>query len=191
MKVLGIILARAGSERLPGKNKLPLCGKPLICYTLDTALKSNVLDTVVVSTDDEDIKRICKRYQPKYGNLVILDRPEELAGPHVPSEACMLQVMSEMDKHDYVMLLQPTSPLRTVMDIRSVLFLTKNHDCIVSVNQKTEAWNGALFICEWNKFIKNKGFSDPALYYMSNKRSIDIDTEEDLREAARLIRRDR
>ncbi len=78
MKVLGIIAARGGSMGVPGKNTRELLGKPVIDYTLEAALAAERLDRIAVTTDDEQVKDICRqRYNQK---VVIVDRPKALAG---------------------------------------------------------------------------------------------------------------
>ena len=75
MKVLSIIPARGGSKRLPGKNTIDFLGKPLICWTVDSAIKSNYIDKTIISTDSQDIADICN----KNGLEVPYLRPKELA----------------------------------------------------------------------------------------------------------------
>jgi len=74
MKNLCVIPARGGSKRIPKKNIKEFCGKPLIAYSIETALKSNLFEKVIVSTDDDEISKISKKYGAE-----VLKRPEELA----------------------------------------------------------------------------------------------------------------
>ena len=78
---LGVILARGGSKRVPGKNIKPLDGKPLIFYTLDAALGSN-LDCIVVSTDSSKIAEVVLTDYPE---IEVVMRPDELATDDSPS----------------------------------------------------------------------------------------------------------
>ncbi len=117
-KILAIIPARGGSKGIVGKNIKELNGKPLIAYTIEEAKKSEYINRIVVSTDNEGIANISK----KYGAEVPFLRPLELAQDDTPTIECvihMLNVLKENEDYipDYVCLLQCTSPLRTFNDI--------------------------------------------------------------------------
>ena len=131
MKVLGLIPARGKSKGIPRKNIKNLCGKPLIAWTIEEALKSKKLDNVVVSTDDEEIADIAQ----KYGADVPFMRPAELAGHSTPGIDTVLHAIDELPDFDSVLLLQPTSPLRTSTDIDSIInfAFSKNANSVVSV----------------------------------------------------------
>lgn len=111
-KYLAIIPARGGSKGLPGKNIRPICGKPLIAWSVVTALESPSVGRVVVSTDDEDIAR-CAR---EAGAEVPFLRPAHLAEDTTPTEPVLRHVVDELretgDHVENVILLQPTSPCR-------------------------------------------------------------------------------
>lgn len=119
---IGIIPARGGSKGLPGKNIRPLCGKPLIAWTIEKALKSRYLDVVLVSTDSTEIAAVAK----DYGAEVPFLRPAELATDTANSydvirHALRYYRQSANWKFDYTALLEPTSPLREDDDIDRVL----------------------------------------------------------------------
>ena len=101
-----IIPARGGSKRLPGKNILPLAGKPLIAWTIEAAKKSKLLAGYAVSTEDKKIAAVAA----KYGAQVIC-RPEELASDEATTLTVMQHALSQIDA-DILVLLQPTSPIR-------------------------------------------------------------------------------
>lgn len=115
-KVLAAILARGGSKGIPGKNLVPLAGKPLITWTVEAAMGAHCIDDVVVSSDSEEILEVSK-YSGAEGIL----RPKELATNDASSNdalAHLIKRLKEMGRdYHYVMLLQPTSPLRTAGDI--------------------------------------------------------------------------
>ena len=120
MKVLGVITARGGSKGLPGKNLKPLAGKPLIAHTIAAAVASNVLDRLILSTDDEAIVAAGRAL----GCEVPFLRPAALAAddtPHLPVIQHAVRWMADHAGYqpDAVMILQPTSPLRTADDIRA------------------------------------------------------------------------
>ena len=138
MKVLGIITARGGSKGIPGKNLKLLAGKPLLAYTVDTARRSAALDRVILSTDDEAIATAGR----DLGCDVPFIRPLDLAQddtPHLPVIQHATRWMQERINYqpDAVMILQPTSPLRTADDITNAVALldTSGADSVLSVNE--------------------------------------------------------
>ena len=117
MKSIAIIPARSGSKGLPDKNIKKLYGKPLIAYSIDAALESKMFDTVMVSTDSEKYADIARRYGAKVPFL----RSSATSGDNAGSWDVVREVLEDYQKlgkdFDTVMLLQPTSPLRTAQDI--------------------------------------------------------------------------
>jgi CMP-N,N'-diacetyllegionaminic acid synthase len=135
-KVLAIIPARGGSKGLPGKNIKELCGKPLIAWTIEQAKFCSNIDRIVVSTDDEKIAEIAK----KYGAEVPFIRPAELANDTSPTIDVIFHAIDWLKEHEdyrfeYILLLQPTSPLRITEDIEGVIQMLKDKNArsIVSV----------------------------------------------------------
>lgn len=121
MKPLFIIPARGGSKSIPGKNIKPFCGKPLIVWSIAAALELAPQDRIIVTTDSEAIATEARRA----GIVAPHMRPAELATDTAGSREVMLEAMAEAEKrgidYDCVVLLQPTSPLRTAEDIRATL----------------------------------------------------------------------
>ncbi len=111
--VLGVILARGGSKGLPRKNVRDLAGKPLIAWSIEAGHDSEYLDRLILSSDDEEIMGVAE----EYGCEVPFQRPAELAQDDTPSMDALLHALEQVESHDYVVLLQPTSPLRTADDI--------------------------------------------------------------------------
>ncbi|MDP2676985.1 MAG: acylneuraminate cytidylyltransferase family protein [bacterium] len=135
-KILGIITARGGSKSIPRKNIKLLLGKPLIFYTIDAAQKSGVFDRLILSTDDTEIADIAKQY----GCEVPFMRPRELAEDvtqHMPVIQHAVTWLKDNEGYasDYVMILQPTSPLRQSLHIQeaAVLIEKTNADSVLSV----------------------------------------------------------
>lgn len=139
MKILGIITARGGSKGLPRKNILALHGRPMIDYTIDAALAAgDLFHRVIVSTDDEEIADISRRA----GAEVPFLRPPQLARDDTPTLPVLQHAVDYVERRDgvaidWVMILQPTSPLRTKEDIEAVVGLAAAGDCdtVVSVRQ--------------------------------------------------------
>lgn len=131
-KIIAIVPARSGSKGLKDKNIKDLNGKPLIAYTIEAALNSNVFDKIIVSTDSEKYAQISK----EYGAEVPFLRSNENSGDVAGSWDVVREVLSKLDeKYDIVVLLQPTSPLRTAENIREALdlFFAKNATSVTSV----------------------------------------------------------
>lgn len=136
-KFLGVIPARSGSKGLPNKNIKLLRGKPLLAWAIEEALKSICLDQVIVSTDSKDIADIAM----KYGAFVPFLRSKKLATDESPTIDTVLDLIQKLPQYDYVVLLQPTSPLRTFKDIESAINIVKttNIKSLVSVNESDES----------------------------------------------------
>ena len=126
MKILGIIPARGGSKGVPGKNIKLLGGKPLLQYTSDIALKSNLLDKLVVSSDDDAIIEVAERL----GVSAPFKRPSDLATDKSPTLPVIKHALSYFknigEEFDAVCLLQITSPLRTIKTISIRIIYGKN-----------------------------------------------------------------
>ncbi|MFX4281038.1 cytidylyltransferase domain-containing protein [Aliarcobacter butzleri] len=141
---LAIIPARGGSKRLPRKNVLDLCGKPLITHTIEAGLKSNYIDKVIVSSDDEEILKISKKLGAE-----TVKRPDELASDIATTfDAIKHTIDNNIEKYDYIVLLQPTSPLRNDKHIDEAIELLeeKKANAIISVSEMEHSplWSNTL-----------------------------------------------
>lgn len=111
--ILAIIPARGGSKGLPKKNIIDLAGKPLIAWTIDASLQSKYITKTIVSSDSDEILEIAKEY-----GADILKRPDKFATDTASSEMVVKHALESLNmQFDYVILLQPTSPLRDKNDI--------------------------------------------------------------------------
>lgn len=140
-RILGLITARGGSKGIPGKNIKELCGKPLIEYTIEAAKKSNVLTRTIVSTDSGQIADISRNL----GADVPFLRPAELARDlsssiDVAKHAINWLKENDNQEFDYVMILQPTSPLRLAQDIDECIkkIVDTDADSIMSMVELTD-----------------------------------------------------
>jgi len=137
IKVLGVVPARGGSKGVPRKNLKMLAGKPLIVYILEVALQTKTLDRVVVSTEDEEVAAVAR----KYGAGVPFLRPKELARDEVSLIPVVKHAMEYLDKQDWradiVVSLQPTSPLTEPGDIENAVnkMIKTGCDSVVSVGK--------------------------------------------------------
>lgn len=143
LKVLGLIPARAGSKGIPGKNIKLLGGKPLIAYTIESALASSQLSMTMVSTEDEAIAQVGK----DTGAQVPFLRPRELSQDTSPTLEVVIHAVKafeEIGQHfDAVCLLQPTSPFRPVgfIDEAITRFFSTKVDSLISVRQVPHHFN--------------------------------------------------
>lgn len=147
MKLLAVIPARGGSKGLPGKNIRPLCGKPLICYAIDTA-RSILQDMdICVSTDSMEIKEVVENY----GLKVLFLRPESLATDTATTNDVLLHALSFYEqmgrKYEAILLLQPTTPLRTDQHIKeAVAIFEEGMDMVMAVKMS----HAAAVLCHEN-----------------------------------------
>lgn len=136
-KIVAVIPARGGSKSVPGKNIRKLLEKPLICYSIETGLKSKLIDRVIVSTDDDQIAKIAK----KCGAEVPFKRPVHLATdtahtPPVIQHAIKFLQEKENYHTNIAVTLQPTSPLRKSGDVDKIIKMLVDHkyDSVISVH---------------------------------------------------------
>ena len=135
MNTLAVITARSGSKGIKNKTIRQLNGKPLIAYTIESALQSHYIDEVMVSTDSDVYADIAK----KFGAVVPFLRSNRNSEDMSKSVDVLLEVLDEYEKRekyfDNIVMLQPTSPLRTYKNLNEAfdLFYEKNADSVVSV----------------------------------------------------------
>ncbi|OUU29742.1 MAG: hypothetical protein CBB97_02110 [Candidatus Endolissoclinum sp. TMED37] len=157
-KVLGVITARGGSVRLPKKNILNFSGKPLIAYTIEQAKKSNYLDNIICSTDSKEIKDIALNYNCS----VPFMRPKYLAKNSTNTLDVLIHLCKKIKSYDYIVLLQPTSPLRITKDIDEALEKCEKYNAfsVISVNKLDKKTN-SMFHLDKNNNLNSfeKGFT--------------------------------
>ena len=128
MKKVAIITARGGSKRIPRKNIKEFCGKPILAYSIQAALEAGVFDTVMVSTDDEEIAEIAK----KYGAEVPFYRSEKTANDFATTADVILEVVEEYENRgqafDMVCCIYPTAPFLTAEKLRDAVKKLENAD---------------------------------------------------------------
>lgn len=169
-KLLAVIPARSGSKGLPGKNIKNLAGKPMIAWTIEAAQNSHFIDHVIVSTDSLEIKEIAEQF----GAWVPFLRPHELAQDNTEMNAVIKHLLYELkntqqlDVSD-IILLQPTSPLRTSQDIDHAC--ERYYQCndypnatLISVSEVSRKYH-------WLMAIDDNGFGNFLLPLEKNKLS--------------------
>lgn len=209
-RVLGVIAARGGSKRVPGKNVRSIRGKPLIAWAIEEAKKSRHIDRLVLSSDDPAIIEAAKGC----GCEVPFVRPAELAQDDTPGVAPVLHAVAMLPGYDLVVLLQATSPLRNAGDIDGCIERCAARDACACVSvaeaEKSPYWmyflddsghmvpllgndaaparvayllNGAVYVArtDWLKKTETFVTSETLAYVMPASRSLDVDTELDLR----------
>lgn len=199
--VLGIVPARAGSQGLPGKNLRPLAGRPMTAWTLEAGLTSLTLDHLVVSTDDGAVAELSRQ-----AGVEVIDRPPELAGPQASVLDAIAHALEVLDRAwDYVVLLQPTSPLRLASDIDAAVRLCHERDApsVIGVSpllkpasfygqvdgigafslapgngDEAVVINGAVYVARPGTLFEAGGFAGPGAlaHVMPPERGWDVDT---------------
>lgn len=144
IEIVAIIPARGGSKQIPKKNIKLLAGKPLISYSIQQALESKYVSKVIVSTDDKEIALIAESYDAE-----IIYRPKYLAEDKTPTEPVIEHSIKRLIKKyhctpEYIVLLQPTSPLREAIDINQSIQKIKDENA-----------DSLLSVCENNRFYWN------------------------------------
>lgn len=171
-----LIPARGGSKRLPRKNVKLLCNKPLIAWSIEVAKASKFVDQIIVSTDDLEIKEVSE----KYGAKVPFLRPEFLSNDMASSFDVIkhaIHFLNIENENHLLILLQPTSPLRTVEELDQALnfFIERSASGVVSVSEAEHSplWSNVLpDNCEMSDFIrpevKGKRSQDLPKFYRLN-----------------------
>jgi CMP-N,N'-diacetyllegionaminic acid synthase len=202
--ILAVICARGGSKGLPGKNIKPLCGKPLIGWTIDQARESALFADIACSSDDDAILAAAR----DHGATILIKRPDDLASDTagtLPALTHAIQAATQETgrSYEYVVLLQPTSPLRLPADIREAVDMAMRTGApsVVSATPSRQSpyytvyeprpdgqdapptydLNGSIYVWRTQTFLETERtiFPDTQLYIMPPERSIDIDTIHD------------
>jgi N-acylneuraminate cytidylyltransferase len=219
--VLAIIPARGGSKAIPRKNLQPVAGKPLLVWTIKAARQSRYIDRTILSSNDPAIIETARAN----GCEAPFVRPDELARDDTPGVEPILHAVSMLPPFDWVVMLQPTSPLRTASDIDGCIEFCFNQGGNAAVSVTTAAenpyWmftldsrqllkpimpvdevpprrqalpevmvlNGAVYVARTHWLKQNRSFltRETLGYWMPEERSLDIDVEQDLKEADRLL----
>lgn len=207
MKTIAIIPARGGSKRFPKKNIALFNGIPLLMHSINYAKNAQIIDKIVVSTDDEEIKKIALE-----NNVTVIDRPKSLSGDLEPTVTALKHVLENLDEeYDNVVLLQVTNPLRPKELLKnafydyqngnfdSLMTVTRNHDKLgkiknnqfipfnYEIGQRSQDLeplyyeNGLLYISKTSLILKEKIVGEKCLPYIVEHpfSKVDIDTPED------------
>lgn len=128
MKRIAIITARGGSKRIPRKNIKDFCGKPILAYSIEAALEAGIFDTVMVSTDDEEIAEIAR----KFGAEVPFFRSEKTANDYATTNDVLLEVLAEYEKrgeqYDLACCMYPTAPFVTAEKLQNAVSMLNESD---------------------------------------------------------------
>lgn len=213
-RVLAVIPARGGSKGVPRKNIRVVHGKPLIAWTIAAAQRSKYLDRIIVSTDNDEIAAVARGC----GADVPFMRPAHLAADDTPGIAPLMHAMDQLPGYGWVVLLQPTSPMRTAADIDACLYrcIERNAPACVTMTAVSPpelmfridqagtvapvlGWggiamrrqdlpdayvlNGAVYAARSRWLRSTGGFlnEETVAYIMPQERSLDIDTEFDVK----------
>lgn len=149
--VLAIIPARAGSKGVPGKNVKRFDGKSLTAYACELAVSIPSITQTILTTDDEELLQLDKHYP-----IVALRRPAHLATDDALVQQAILHALQFAEekfstRYDFILLLQPTSPLRTARQAEAIIALLQNNaeaDGVVSVVQTEDAHPARMYRVE-------------------------------------------
>ena len=173
MNVLAIIPARGGSKRIPYKNIQNLAGKPLIAHTIIAAKKSKVIDKIVVSTDDKKIAKISEAY----GIEVPFLRPKNISKDNSPTIEAVKHTLEFLRTNqdyipDMIIILQPTSPLRTTRSIDNAIKILRKSksSCVITVSKIKKHPSSAF----WLKSGLLKQFKQKTLQNMIEVKNLQI-----------------
>ena len=220
MNNIAIIPARSGSKGLPDKNIRPVGGKPLMAYTIEAALNSGCFDTVFVSTDSDRYASIAREYGAEVPFLRSAALATDTANTWDAVREALSRFADQGKSFDTVMLMQPTTPLRTSEDVRAAYALMeeKHARSVIAVcevdhsplwcdmipddgnmkgfGRKDLAWvtrqelrpfyrvNGAIYLLtvQGNTIPADDDIYEDQCYalFMDRKKSVDIDSEDDL-----------
>lgn len=167
-KILGIVAARSNSKRLKNKNILKYKKKMLIENAFESAKKSKFIDDIILSSESEKIIKLAK----KIGYTVPFRRPNNLSKDNIGAAKVVLHALQKIkDNYDYVILLQPTSPLRKSKDIdESIVKIVKNnYKTLISIYKSKKKGKFKIKIID-NHFIQrnyNNDYSKKFNYYLN------------------------
>ena len=162
MRKIAIITARGGSKRIPRKNIKEFCGKPILAYSIEAALQSGLFDTVMVSTDDEEIAGIARRY----GAEIPFYRSERTANDFATTNDVLLEVLEENEKrgehYDMGCCIYPTAPFVTAEKLRDAMKRLKESDAdtLIPVVSFSYPPQRAMIVKEWRLVFEYPQYLD-------------------------------
>jgi len=195
MSAIAVIPARGGSRRIPGKNIKLFHGKPIIAYSIDTALRSGLFDQIHVSSDDDEILTTAV----KYGASVLL-RSEGLGHDSVGTQEVVRDALQRIQWNvgcDYICCIYATAPLMTTEDLQlGFEMLTKKSSRYASdmpgpyVYTVGPNWQdaGQWYWGTYRAFVEGVSLDEGALYRLPPERTCDINTPEDWARAEQLYK---
>lgn len=149
--MIALIPARSGSKRIPNKNIKDFCGKPLIAYTINAAIASNVFDRIIVSTDSDEIGAIAEKYGAEW-----IKRPAKISGELSPDAEWIEHIFGQIKPCDF-MILRPTSPFRTDETIKRAIDEWSYEKCMKAIEKikqhPSKSW--ILFGSSMSSFVEN------------------------------------
>src|SRR5215510_12419533 len=155
-RCLAVIPARGGSKRVPNKNIRELFGKPMIAYTAEAAVESDLFAEVVVSTDSEEIAEISR----KFGARAPCLRDASLADDYTPVSSVTLDALNRVDadgrRYEYVAQLMPNCPLRTAVDVRDSYHQFVEGSAASQISVARYGWQNPWWAMERNQALELK-----------------------------------
>ena len=198
IKVVAFIGVKEHSQRLKGKNKKEFCGKPLFLWSVEQALQCKFIEEVIVATDDREVENIMTPYCKENHKLKIIILPKNLTQPNSLIENTILYCFRDYSADTIIILLQPTSPLRTIEDIKVCYnYFTQSKIENLVPAYRVDEFNfklyGTIFICRLANLILNKRFIGNRrflnVYLTPKERTSDIDIASDFEIVEGIMRK--
>lgn len=174
-KSVAIITARGGSKRIPYKNIKDFCGRPIISYSIEAALNAGCFDEVMVSTDDEKIAQVSR----KYGAKVPFMRGEKNSGDFASTVDVIEEVLMEYEKEGKkfcrVCCIYPTAPFITAEKLRTAMGMLDGADSVIPVVRfsfpplRAFIVKGGAVVPVWKKYISFRSQDLPEMYHDSGQ----------------------
>ena len=166
MKIVAIIPARGGSKSIKNKNIYKIKNKPLIFYSIETAIKSNVFDKIIVSSDSDKILSIVSKFK----NIETIKRPRKISNDKAQTVDALFHVLKKLNNNKFpevIITLEPTSPLRskkTIINAVKVFKSNKDIDSLISVVETRSLYGrirSGIFKYNENKIIRRRQDRNP------------------------------
>ncbi len=166
MKIVAIIPARGGSKSIKNKNIYKIKNKPLIFYSIETAIKSNVFDKIIVSSDSDKILSLVSKFK----NIETIKRPRKISNDKAQTVDALLHVLKKLNNNKFpevIITLEPTSPLRskkTIINAVKVFKSNKDIDSLISVVETRSLYGrirSGMFKYNENKIIRRRQDRNP------------------------------
>ena len=176
MKILGFIPARGGSKTIPLKNLHKIFNKPLIQYTIESALQSKIFYKILVSSDNKKILNFTKKFK----KILYLKRPKSISGDTASTDSALEHALIQLNKNkdlkpDYICIIEPTAPLRSATSLKKLknFIKKKKINSLITINSLDhipgEVKNEKFHFLEFNRRarqLRKKYYIETGTFYL-------------------------